>query len=54
MIEVLHQDHRSCEKNGENMASRKLNVLLHPFTGKAEFLQSVDQGSASHRKVIQC
>ena len=31
------------------MASRKLNVLLYAFTGEAETLQSVDEGSVSNR-----
>ena len=42
--EVLNQDHRSCEKVGKNMASRKLNVLLYAFTGEAETLQSGSSG----------
>ena len=29
-----------CEKAGKNMASRKLNILLYAFTGKAETLQN--------------
>ena len=37
---VLNQDHKSCEKVGKIMASRKLNVLLYAFTGKAETLHS--------------
>ena len=40
MIEKRLQDHRSCEKVGKNMASRKLNVLLYAFTGEAETLPS--------------
>ena len=32
------------KKFGENMASRKLNVLLHAFTGEAETLQSGSSG----------
>ena len=41
---VSNQDHRSCEKVGKNMASRKFNVLLYAFTGKAETLQSGSSG----------
>ena len=34
------------------MASRKLNVLLYVFTGKAETCRMVHQGSVSNRKVL--
>ena len=41
---VLDQDHRSCEKVGKKRASRKLNVLLYTFTGKADTLRNGSSG----------
>ena len=38
------QDHRSCEKVGKNMTSKKLNVLLYAFPGEAETLQNASSG----------
>ena len=37
---VLHQDDRSCEKVGKNMASSKVNVLIYAINDKAETLQN--------------